>query len=355
MEIRETDRVVLLKGTEPLLISTTIADILDKAGVSQEDSFDHSVVEAADLPVAAIVDAVQTTPFLSPRRSLVARRVNRLKKEECERLAELVGGVPDFGLLILTFEPVEEGDGERWTVLSKAIKPIGIVHDTNSDRERGGPKLLVDQATKAGVTLDSRIAEELIARVGGHLSEASLELEKLIAVADPGGQITRELMTELVPESAEWKIWNLLNGLLDGNVEEALKQYRSLVRGTSEIEKAFYRDILPLMRGQLRLIWQAVALREAGLRVESEEAKRFIPSKSSLTEVAKRRNYRYTRIMEMGRKATFDHLTRLMRILAEADLRSKGGLAGSDERETLERMIAELCEASRKRTAGARR
>lgn len=355
MDLRHTDRVVLLKGTEPLLISKAIEDVLEKAGLSPDDSFDHSVVEAADCSAAAIVDAVKTMPFLSSRRSLVARRVNRLRKEDCERLAEMLGGVPDFGLLILTFEPLEEGDGERWAVLSKAVKSIGIVRDTNADQDASAARLLVSQAERAGVNLPGVAAKSLLDRVGGHLSEASLELEKLIAVVGEGGKITNNLIEELVAESAEWKVWNLLNALFDGRVEDALKEYRSLVRGTSLVEKAFYRDILPLMRSELRLVWQAVALRESGLRVESEEAMRYVPSKPALVELAKRKNFRYRRVMEMGRKATFDHLTRLMRIIAEADIRSKGGLAGFHERETLERMIAELCDASRRRTAVASR
>ena len=99
------------------------------------------------------------------------------------------------------------------------------------------------------------------------------------------------------------------------------------------------RGLFPQLHRQLRLLWQAkvCALEKA----RPETADDLLPK---LHNLATAHTDVRGKSIKMAAKLSLGQISEMMRCVVDADMRLKGQLAGAFPLETVERMLAEMCQ-----------
>ncbi|MBC8065936.1 MAG: DNA polymerase III subunit delta [Chlorobia bacterium] len=342
-------KVVLLSGEEDALRLRAMQELMSAATL--EDDFDLQVMSGGDNSPIEWSASVGTAPFLSTRRTVIVRHLLRCEEPDTSGWPSL----PPSALLILIADE-ETGDESRQrkygTVRGqweKAVRAIGgYIEEFKSD-----PKQLVEsirqEAGRLGKKMSPKAAEALAEMCGGNLSRAMDELEKLAIFVATAEQISESDVREVAMPSREWNVFRMVDAALTGNGSEALRQLRILVGSATKAEEAAYRNILPTMSRQLRLIWQARMILDARLDPD-DLPESFVSQLPENPAWQKQAPFVKGKAMRAARGATLDQLTDCLGLISDADAKLKGMLPSYSGMETLEQMLLLMIEALRPST-----
>jgi len=330
-------RVVMLCGSEPLLVRRALGELLEAV---HPDEFDLESMEGAGDPTQWLASA-GTAPFMGERRVVVVRNLLR-----CDAEPDL-GGLPDSALLVLVADE-ETGDDARqsrlktirgrWEKVCKAAGGLVAAFDSDPQSLQAAIKA---EMSRLGLIITPKAAELFAEMTGGSLSRVLEESEKLALFVGAGAQVREADVKAVVVASREWSVFRLVDATLLGRVGEALRHLRYLVGSSTSAEDAALRNILPNMTRNLRLLWQARLCVEAGTWPNKAPAEvlAMFPEKPNL---AKEPEYRQRSMMTLARKATLPTIAHQFSLLSDADARLKGLLPGYSGMETLEELVLEM-------------
>lgn len=328
-------RVIAISGADSVLVIEKLAEVLRESGIDPSDTFDHVELDATETDATAILQGVTTMPFLSAKRSVVVRRANRLKESDVEALSVALPGLPASALLVLVFEPT--GEEAKGAVLKTAVKKVGELIELGSPKHEEIIREIERRARDAGLTFEGKAAHELVEMVGDDMSEAVSELGKLIAACKEHGAITSQDVREIVIPSREYRVFVLLDEVCWGRLGPALTQLDRLLSSSSNVQEAAMRHLLPQMHKQLLTIYQARALADERAPLNSPSLLHPGYSLAERTEFQRQKTMKFARRMELSK------ISRMLRLVLEADMRLKGQLAQANPRESVERMLTEMC------------
>jgi len=336
-------RVYVVHGSEPLLVREEVQKLKVLAGVGDADAFDLTELEGSTTSGTDILGSVATAPFLADRRVVIVNRASRLDKYSAEYLADHIPKLPASALLILVFDPVE--DPKRPSSALKALLPsakkVGVV----TPCELHGDKVkaeLMSRTKLFGAKLSTAGLNALMEVSSGSISDAVPELEKCAIFVGQGGTIDAQVVKTVAVASREYKVFEMMDALVKGQLNVALRFLLALYEDSPKAEDAAMGKIFPLLSRQLRLVWQARAVieRNGGEPVE--------PKQNSLSSL---QSFAQQRTSQQAKSLTLSQISCMMRSLAEADMRLKGQLPAASARDTVERLIAELCQVAARKTA----
>jgi DNA polymerase-3 subunit delta len=171
------DPVYYLYGDEDVLKQEAIRSLLEHGLDAATRDFNLDQRDAASLDPESFHALVQTPPMLAPRRVVVLRSVEQLRKKSKirdELLRYLDAPSPDT-ILVLVQGAGEEAEADllrRSTAVD--VQPLP------PDRVR---RWIEHRAGQLGVTLEPGAAELLVEAVAGELGSAAQEMDKLAALA----------------------------------------------------------------------------------------------------------------------------------------------------------------------------
>ena len=185
-----------------------------------------------------------------------------------------------------------------------------------------------DRLKHLGATAEERALRQTIALAGPSVRRVATELEKLATAALPGGQVTVELVEELVGRSRELSNFELSDHLIARDRRRALETLRKLLDDGAE----------PIMLlGLLASNFHRLAL-----------AKELMSRGAPEQEVFRVVNMPFSQrkdFLATARRADAQELARRITRIAEADLAIKTSLGGGGDRGSrlqLEMLVCEL-------------
>jgi DNA polymerase-3 subunit delta len=213
-------------------------------------------IDADEAEPQAVLDAVQSLPFLASRKMVVVRGLgnNKAASGQIEQIIDSAGDSTD----IIFYEP----DPDKRTSYFKVLKSQTQLEEFNELDPRELTKWLVDEAKKQAASLSSADANYLVDRVGANQEQLANELDKLITYDPKISRQTIELLTEKTPQS---KVFDLLDAAFGGNKKRALQLYEE-----QRAQKVEPQAIMAMMAWQLKLLALA---KTAGDRTNQQIAK----------------------------------------------------------------------------------
>lgn len=250
-----------------------------------------------------MLGAVQSLPFLAPRK-LVVLRTPGANKEFAEKFEQFTGEVAETNDVIIV-EPKLDKRLSYYKHLKRdtAFQEYPVLDGAGLVRD------LAAYAKAQGGSLGTAEARLLLDRVGQHQLTLRHEVDKLLSY-DP--HITREsieLLTERTPQSS---IFELLDAAFAGNARRAMQLYdeqRSL-----QVEP---QQIIAMMIWQLHVL---AVVKTAGPRSTDEVAKQ---SKISPFTIRKSQG--------LARRISLQRLKELVTQLRQFDVRLKSEGMSADE------------------------
>jgi len=169
--------VYYLHGEEDVLKDEAVRAVIDRTLEPGSRDFNLDTRQAADLDAEALTALLDTPPILAPRRVVVLRGVEQLRRKSKARdalVAYLRHPSPTTVLIL-----VQSGDEPPETDLASSATTVTIER-LPPDRVH---RWVAHAATQRGLVLDSGAAELLVRTTGADLGVLSQELDKLAALA----------------------------------------------------------------------------------------------------------------------------------------------------------------------------
>ena len=116
--LKNTSPVYLFAGEESYLIDSCVKKV---SSILAVDDLNKEVFYASDSSAEDILNAVQTLPFLSEKRVVIVKSVNKMKAADAERFLGYLSNVVDTSCLILLYPDnyKKEGIAKRKELISE--------------------------------------------------------------------------------------------------------------------------------------------------------------------------------------------------------------------------------------------
>ncbi|WP_046173884.1 DNA polymerase III subunit delta [Domibacillus indicus] len=252
----------LLYGPEQYFIEEArqllLKSVLDKDGSDLNiNSFDMT-----EVPVETAIEEAETLPFLGDRKLVFVHNplfftAEKVKIEHnVKKLEQYLQDPAPFTILVFQgrFEKLDERKK-----LTKLIKKQAGVLEAKRPAERELAGWIKSKAAEEGAVIEGEAIQQLLAIAGFHLSVLAMEIAKLALHAGEGNEITEEHVAALTSRTLESDIFRLVDRIVTGQLQEALRIYYDLIRLNEEPLK-----ILAVIAGQFRLIYQVKELVKKG-------------------------------------------------------------------------------------------
>jgi DNA polymerase III subunit delta len=248
-------------------------------------------------------EAVQSLPFLAPRKLIVLRTPSANKEftEKFEQFAEDVAETNDVVL-------VEPKLDKRFSYY-KLLKRDTQFQDFPVLDGNGLTHYLVEYAREQDGSLGAADARTLIDRVGQNQLTLQHEVDKLLAYNPKVTKETIELLTDHTPQSS---IFELLDAAFAGNTKRAMALYED--QRNLRVEP---QQIIAMIVWQLHTL---AIVKTAGSRTTDEIAKE-----------AKISPFTIRKTQGLARQISLAQLKQLIRELREFDVRLKSEGLDADE------------------------
>jgi DNA polymerase III delta subunit len=343
----------LLYGSEYEL-KLRLRDALIERLVAPEDReyAVQTVVVAKGAKAGVIAGAAQTASMLAMPRVLVVDWIENLSASEQRALADNLSVAPQT--LVILIEGPRSGSGEDRTrgaaktgrlgrELIQAVADAGTAVECRALTRGEAVAWVVEQARELGTSIRPATGALLVERVGADLGRLAREVEKLSLLTGGEGEISKRDIEQATPRTPEDNIFAVGDAIGAGDGDQAMAALRDLV----QFQGVEPTTALAFIARQIRLIWQAKILLDAGWRAGSQvplPAEKLLPERSDVRQYLDGRRWLVERLARQARRFSWPQLAYAVRRLLAAELALKGMAEGvADHRIAVEMLVLDLC------------
>lgn len=323
--------VHLVRGDEESLVRDAVVSLVDDLIGDEDRSLAVEELEGDDYPLAALVDAAQTPPFLTAKRVVVGRDVHRFATVEA--IAPLVGYLDDplpTTSLVLVWT-----SGRVPKTLLDAIKASGgvLLDASPGYNAKAQQAWFHDQLAAASVRFDAPAATAFADTVGEDRARVAGVLATLESTFGPGAKLDIDDITPYLGEAGGIAPWELTDALDRGDIALAIERLHRMLGGGE-------RHALQLMATLTTYYTRMLAL--DGAEVSGEKDAASLLGLKGSTFPAKK-------ALEQARRLGSGRVGAAVGLLARADRDLRGERAWPDElvMEVLVARLANLSAAAR--------
>ncbi|MEY2420831.1 MAG: polymerase subunit delta [Acidimicrobiaceae bacterium] len=327
--------VQLVKGDEPSIMRDAVLELVDALVGDGDRSL---MVEEVEITgenkddrapqLAALVDAAQTPPFLTPRRIVVGRGLHAAKADELTSLSAVVTEpLPDV-FLVLTWE-----SGAVPKRLADGLKAGGgAVVETSPGRN--AKAWLGEHLDHSGLKFDAAARERLAAHLGEDVGRLRGLIETLVSTFGPGAKLNDADISPYLGDEGALAPWALTDAIDKGDIPAALDRLHRIM-GAGE------RHALQIMSSLHGHYTRMLALDGIDVRGEKEAAAALGMRGSTFPA---------RKALDQSRRLGHEKLSQAIALLARADRDLRGERAYPREVAddlVMELLIARLANLSR--------
>jgi len=223
-DLADLKAVYLIHGTEELLLDQAVERLKKRLSAVADLDFNLDVFDGEAASAEEIVAAANTLPFMSDRRLVIVRRVDRMPADALGVLAEYAADPNPDTTLVLVASKIA-----RNTRIYKAVDALGGVAEYRPPTKREYPRHVVEMFADRGKRVGLDAAEVLVRAVGYDLRRLSVEIDKVISYTGESETLSRAEVEEVMSTSAPTSIFDLLDALGSRDCRTALRRLARLV------------------------------------------------------------------------------------------------------------------------------
>jgi DNA polymerase III subunit delta len=286
--------IITLAGSNSYGLRKRLDELAGKFG-KEHGELAVEKIDAEEAEGQAVLDAVQSLPFLAPRKMVIVRNgsLNTSLSGQIEQIIDSAGDSTD----LIFYEPAPD----KRTSYFKVLKSKTQLEEFNEMDARELARWLAAEAKKQGGQLSQADAAYLVERVGVNQQLLAGELDKLVTY-EP--KITRDNIDRLTEKTPQSKVFDLLDAAFAGDKEKALELYAD-----QRAQKVEPQTIMAMIAWQLKLL----ALAKAG----SGKSPQQIAKDAGLSP------YPVMKAQNLARKIDNEKLRRMVSEALEIDEKSK--------------------------------
>lgn len=258
----KVDPVYFVYGTEQYFIDHIKKVIAEKAAGGEKDNI--SFFDLEEISVQEVIQDVETFPFFGERKVVFASNPVFLKakmdklpfEHDVSLLEQYVANPADYSVLVLV-APYEKVD-ERKKV-AKVLKKYATVVPCQPVKEKEIGDWISSIAEELHITVTEDAREVLETELAENLQLLEEELKKFALFVGEGGLVTREVVGQLLSQTANSTSLRLADAVMGRNLAEAIRIFKDL-----EKLKEDPISLIGLLAFQFRTILRVKLLRQKG-------------------------------------------------------------------------------------------
>jgi len=317
--LSELKQVYLIYGAEDLLLEQALSRLKRMVGEVADLDFNMDAFDGESVNADDVVAACNTLPFVSERRLVIVKNVDKMARDGQEVLAQYAADPAPTTVLVLV--AVKLAKNSR---LFKTIDKMGGASEYAAPRKSDYPREVQRLVSDRGRTVTREGAETLVQAVGFDLRRLSAEIDKLVAYAGERAEITHEDVVDVVSQTAETSVFEFTEALANRDARASLRLLGDVL---DQGESIFGVHALALR--QVRDLIAARSMIDRG--------------QGSLAEIARavgRPDWQLRNVPRQARAFTGDELVGAIRSAAQTEAQMK---TSRDPRLVFERWIVKVC------------
>lgn len=305
--------VYLVLGTEKYLQGQIKQAFLKKNAVNEEEDLNFASFDMAEAGIGEVIDEAESLPFFGDHRLVFVENPSFLTGEKKANSAELnLDPMLDYlknpleTTILVFFAPYEKLDERK--KITKTLKKNAVLIDAAPPKENELRRYLQQLFDNEGFQIGRKDFDLFLRLTDMNLTKVVTEFQKLKLYIGDEKKITSNIISELIPKTLEHNIFDMINYVLSGNADAALRLFDDLILAGEETIK-----INAILISQLRLYLQTKILLGIGYQ------------QSNIASTLSLHPYRVKLAMQEVRNFSVKELAVLFDELAENDYRVKTG------------------------------
>jgi len=300
--------IYFLEGEEPYFLDLISDYILDNVLTEDEKGFNQSILYGKDLSIDSIMTAAKRFPMMADRQVVVIREAQNIRN--IEDLAPYAEKPMKSTILVLNHKYKTIDKRKR---LYKAIQKNGVYFESKPLYDNQIPAWISKYLKGKNLGIDPRAAQMIADFIGSDLQRIVNELEKVCISLVPGTSIMPDDVERNIGISKEFNIFELQNAL--GN-RDILKANR-IINFFIDNEK---NHPLTVILGNLLNYFRKLLVYHS---IENKSDRSLVAQKLGVNP------YFINDYVNASKNYTLDKAIKIIAIMREYDLRSKGARGGS--------------------------
>jgi DNA polymerase III subunit delta len=191
---------------------------------SESFAFDYAEFVAGETPADKIIEAVNTFPMVSKRRVVLVTQAQKLKDAEQDSLLSSLKSFSSRSTLILFADELD-----RRKKFYKALRDAACVAEFPYLKGAALERWAEAFSKNKGYRISSSAIRKIVELAGSDLQSVAMELEKVLLFAGKDKQVPDSAVDDLVRESRQQSIFELINAVARRDRSSALKYLANLV------------------------------------------------------------------------------------------------------------------------------
>ena len=217
--------VYLLHGTEGFLLRHWQKKLVETF-VPDANPFNLENLDAKT-SASDIISSAETLPFMSDFRLIFLKNTGLFeagRKDDSETLAGYIPDIPETTIILFVEEKVDKRGR-----LYKRVKDAGFVLEATTPKEAELWEWAVKMCASRGKNMSLATAKHMMQSTTIDMQSLHNELEKLIAHAGNGTEITTSDVDAVCTKSLDVKIFSMMDAVGAGNAKAAVRMYQDLM------------------------------------------------------------------------------------------------------------------------------
>jgi DNA polymerase-3 subunit delta len=222
-DLTDLKLVHLIWGSEGVLLDRAVDRLKARLAAVADLDFNLDVFDGETSAADDIVGAANTLPFMSERRLVIVRHVERMPASGQTIVAEYAEDPSPLTVLVLVATKID-----KRTRLYKAVDKTGKVSEFVAPKRTEYPAHVAELFAARGMTVSWDAAAALVDAVGTDLAHLSSEVDKIVAYVGQDGVLGAEQIAEVVARTAPVSPFALMDAIGARELEAALRTGRIL-------------------------------------------------------------------------------------------------------------------------------
>jgi DNA polymerase-3 subunit delta len=218
--------VYLIYGSEELLLERAEKRLHDRLAAVADLDFNFEVFDGSTASADDAINAANTMPFMSERRLVIVRNVDKLDAASSERLAGYAKDPAPYTCLVLVAAKIAKN-----SKLYRAVAATGVAYEYAAPKRNEYAGEVIKLLKERGKTTTLAVAQLLVDVVGRDLRRLDIEAVKLATFVKDGDAVSADDVRAVAAASAEASVFELTDAVGERDTARALRILRRLLDG----------------------------------------------------------------------------------------------------------------------------
>lgn len=225
-ELHDLKPVYLIYGSEELLLERAARRLRDRLAAVADLDFNMETFDGGAASADEIINAANTMPFMSERRLVIVRNVEKVDASGLEALAAYSRDPAPYTCLVLIATKIAKN-----SKLYRAVAATGVAFEYVAPKRSEYAAEVVKLLRERGKQISTADAQSVVDLVGRDLRRLDVEADKVTAYVGDHAHVTPADVTAVVTAGAAASVFELTDAVGDRQTRRALEILRRLLEG----------------------------------------------------------------------------------------------------------------------------